>query len=190
MKSTLDYRDGHLCILNESEPGASVGCPHGSVREWYAVREAAEAEMTTLLGRPVIRVESEEGLYVDEEGSVFQLLNKSETKPIAVEHLPNKEKPEIELPPKALLNGKKTHRQNGDSKGMQRKNRNNGRKRQVLPTTGTALQLIRPERTAAGDHRADATSGAAYEAPVQLNLRQKLAEVRRRIGYFQKCGHN
>ena len=24
MKSTLDYRDGHLCILNESEPGAAA----------------------------------------------------------------------------------------------------------------------------------------------------------------------
>ena len=34
------------------------------------------------------------------------------------------------------------------------------------------------------------TSGAAPEAPVQLNLRQKLAEVRRRIGYVQKRGHN
>ena len=28
------------------------------------------------------------------------------------------------------------------------------------------------------------------EAPVRLNLRQKLAEVRRRIGYIQKRGHN
>src|SRR5208283_179431 len=31
---------------------------------------------------------------------------------------------------------------------------------------------------------------ASSEAPVQLNLRQKLAEVRRRIGYVQKRGHN
>ena len=36
----------------------------------------------------------------------------------------------------------------------------------------------------------DAANGAAPEAPAQLNLRQKLAEVRRRIGYVQKRGHN
>ena len=37
---------------------------------------------------------------------------------------------------------------------------------------------------------ADAANSAAPEVPVQLNLRQKLAEVRRRIGYVQKRGHN
>src|SRR5208282_4167235 len=89
MKSTLDYLNGHLCILNESERGASSsgGAP-GSIREWYAVREAAEAEVATLVGRPVTRVESEEGLYVDEDGNPYQLAQLGKGKPLAVNITP------------------------------------------------------------------------------------------------------
>src|SRR5208283_3667624 len=89
MKSTLDYLNGHLCILNESERGASSsgGAP-GSIREWYAVREAAEAEVATLVGRPVTRVESEEGLYVDEDGNPYQLAKLGKGKPLAMKITP------------------------------------------------------------------------------------------------------
>ena len=189
MKTVLDYRKNFLCVLAESEP---LNLPNGSTRgkQWYPVHPAEEAEAQTLVGRPVTPTDPEEGIYVDEEGNVFQLLNKGETKPIEIEHLQGGGKTEHELLLNASLNGKKTHLQNGDSKKVQRKNRNNGRKRQALPTNGAALQLLRPKTAAASQPGANAISGAAAEAPVQLNLRQKLAEVRRRIGYVQKRGHN
>ena len=94
MKSTLDYLNGHLCILNESElAGNRPGGAMEWIREWYPVREDDLAEGGPLVGRSVTRIESEEGLYVDEEGNVFQLADKGETKPIAVEHLSGGRKP-------------------------------------------------------------------------------------------------
>ena len=127
---------------------------------------------------------------MDEEGNVFQLLDKGETKAIEVEHVPVKEKTEIAVLAEPSLNEEKPHEQNGDSKKVQRKNRNNGRKRQGPPTSGAALQLLRPKSTADSQPIADAANNSAPEIPVQLNLRQKLVEVRRRIGYVQKRGHN
>src|SRR5580693_6483606 len=103
MKSTLDYRDGYVCILNEPERFGDLG--DGIMREWYVVREAAEAEAATLIGRPVKHLEANEGLYIDEEGNVYQLKDKGETQPIAVEHLPGKEKTELESLLEASLNG-------------------------------------------------------------------------------------
>ena len=98
-------------------------------KKWFPISTSDYAEVQTLLGRSVKGVNLQEGIYVDEEGNVFQLLNKGETKPIEIEHLPGGEKTELEVLLKASLNGKKPHEQNGDSKRMQRKNRNNGRKR-------------------------------------------------------------
>jgi len=180
MRISLDYRNGFLCVLIENgiEP-----------KKWFPVGRADYAEVQTLLRRPVRIINLEEGIYVDEEGNVFQLLDKGETKPIEVEHLLGREKTELESLLEASLKGKKTHDQNGDSKKMPRKNRTNGRKRQALPTNGAALQLLRPETTTEAQPSTDTASGAP-ETPVQLNLRQKLAEVRRRIGYVQKRGHN
>src|SRR5271163_2016207 len=132
MKSTLDYLNGHLCILNESELGASSsgGAPE-SICEWYAVREAAEAEVATLVGRPVTHVESEEGLYVDEDGNVFQLLDKGERKPIQVEHLPKTEQTELEVLLAASLTGGQRGQlngKNGGAKPLLKKNRRSWRK--------------------------------------------------------------
>ena len=46
---------------------------------------ADEAEVATLLGRPLTEVDSDEGIYVDEEGNVFQLAEKGATRAIEVE---------------------------------------------------------------------------------------------------------
>ena len=51
----------------------------------------------TLHGRPVTCVNLQEGIYVDEEGNVFQLLDKGATKAIAVEPLPGTKKTELEV---------------------------------------------------------------------------------------------
>ncbi len=185
MKSSLDYRKDFLCVLTES------GAPNGSfVREWYPIREADQAEVQTLCRRPVTRISSGEGIYVDEEGNVFELKDNGETKPIEVERLPGTEKTEVEALPKASLNGRKTNGQNGGSKRMHRKSRNNGRNQQALQIDSSEHESLSPETTANAKARADSRNGAASAAPVQLNLRQKLAEVRRRISYIQKRGHN
>jgi len=191
MKSTLDYLNGHLCILNESELGASSsgGAPE-SICEWYAVREAAEAEVATLVGRPVTRIESEEGLYVDEDGSVFQLLDKGEAKAIQVEHLPKTEQTELEELLEASLKGGQANGKNGGAKRLLKKNRSTVRKQQALPDLAANLSARPPETPAAVETRVPTSDAAAPRDLVQLNLRQKLAEVRRRIGYIQKRGHN
>jgi len=181
MKACLDYRYGFLCVLIENgiEP-----------KKWFPVSRTDYAEVQTLLGRPVTNVNLQEGVYVDEEGNVFQLLDKGETKPIEVEHPPGTEKTGLEVLLEASLKERKTHKPNGDSKRMQQKNRNNGRKQQAMQVDSSALQSLSPETTASAQASAAAANGAASETPVQLNLRQKLAEVRRRIGYIQKRGHN
>ena len=84
MKTTLDYKKDFLCVLTESE--VSDG-QRGAVlvREWHPVHAADEAEVRTLVGRPVTEVNSDEGIYIDEEGNVFQLAEKGRSKPMEVE---------------------------------------------------------------------------------------------------------
>ena len=86
MKTILDYRKDFLCVLTESE--ISDG-PRGAVlvREWHPVHAAEEAEVRTLVGRPVTEVNSDEGIYIDEEGNVFQLAEKGRSKPMEVEQV-------------------------------------------------------------------------------------------------------
>ena len=191
MKSILDYRDGHLCILNESElDGPVPGGRFGTAREWYAVREAPEVEVATLIGRPVKHVEPDKGLYVDEEGNVYQLADKGETKPIEVEHLPGREQTELEQLLEASLNGRKADGQNGGRKRLLKRSRSSGRKQQALQMVTAKPEARQAETAPAAETSASTVDVAAPEDLVRLNLRQKLAEVRRRIGYIQKRGHN
>jgi hypothetical protein len=133
----------------------------------------------------------EEGIYVDEEGNVYQLADKGETKPIGVEHLPEREKKtELETLLEASLQGREQSEPIADSKRAHRRIRSNGRKPKralqvVSPVPGTAGALTPSARASDAPVNDEATN-----APTQLNLRQKLAEVRRRIGYVQKRGHN
>ena len=86
MKTTLDYKKGFLCVLTESEI-SDASCRASAVKEWHFVQAAEEAEVRTLVGRPVIPVNSDEGIYVDEEGNVFQLAEKGRSKPMEVEQV-------------------------------------------------------------------------------------------------------
>jgi hypothetical protein len=191
MKSTLHYLNGHLCIVNEAEAGASSpGGARRSISEWYAVREAAEAEVATLIGRPVTSVNQQEGIYVDEEGNVYQLSDKGETKPIEVEHLPGAEKTELEVQLEASLNGRKANGPNGVAKRLLKKNRRGGRQQQALQTVTSKPEARLAEAPPAVEASASTSNIAPAEDHTRLNLRQKLAEVRRRIGYVQKRGHN
>ena len=55
------------------------------MKEWHPVHAAEEAEVRTLVGRPVTEVNSNEGIYIDEDGNVFQLAEKGRSKPMEVE---------------------------------------------------------------------------------------------------------
>lgn len=213
MKSTLDYVNGHLCILNESEPGASsLGGPPGSIREWYAVREAAEAEVATLVGRPVTRVESEEGLYVDEDGNPYQLAQFGRGEPLAVKITPLRRGPDeprsrsaegsdtrASAPGTAAVNFSAS-RSSADSvrvrpKALLRKPRRKRQaaareKRNGLPGSVAMLAELPTESADDQPPREKQPEENPQLPPAPLNLRQKLAEVRHRIGYIQKRGRN
>ena len=185
MKTSLDYRKEFLCVLSES------GAPNGPiVKEWFPIRPAEEAEDRTLVGRPVIAADSGQGLYVDEEGNVYQLADKGETKPIVIEHLPETEQTELEVLLEASLKGRQANGKSGGAKRLLKRNRRSGGK-QPAQQNGTASREARPTGALAAVKTSASTLNVTVpENPVQLNLRQKLAEVRRRIGYIQKRGHN
>jgi hypothetical protein len=184
MSTTLEYKDHLLCVV-ENKDG-----PIGTAREWRPVRRAEYAEVQTLLGRPVSLVNQEEGMYVDEDGSVYQLADKGVTKPIAVERLPEGEKTELETLLEASLRGRNQTESIANSSQEFRRIRHTGSMaKAVLQVVGPAQESTGPETLCPDANRA-AVNGEPSKAPALLNLRQKLAEARRRIGYVQKRGHN
>ncbi|MGO9604386.1 MAG: ERF family protein [Candidatus Binataceae bacterium] len=182
MKTILGYRENLLCVVEES-----VG-PGGSAREWRPVRRAAHAEVQTLLGRPIRCAHEQEGIYVDEEGNVYQLEEKGATKPIAVEHLQGRQKTELETLLEASLKGGNESQPKAESpRAHRRTGSNNGRKpKQALHVVTPTPKAETPSTEASNA----AVDSGVSKLPIRLNLRQKLAEVRRRIGYVQKRGHN
>ena len=119
MRATLDYRDRFLCVRIEN------GVEH---KEWFPVHRAECAEVKALLGRAITCINQQEGIYVDEEGNVYEFANSGGTKPIAVEHPPSKKKTELEVLLAASLNGGEELQPGKDSKRARRRMGNNGRK--------------------------------------------------------------
>jgi hypothetical protein len=183
MKMTLECKKGVLYIVEEPN-----GAAHEAKR-WLPVRSADLWDARTLTGRPVRKVDPTEGTYNDEEGNVYQLMDGGETKPIEVEYLAETEGTELKALLEASLNGRKGDGQNGP-KRLFRKNRRGNRKQQELQVVAATPEPHGAEASPAVESSILTPSGAAAEDPVRLNLRQKLAEVRRRIGYIQKRGHN
>ena len=99
----LAYREGFLCVLGER--GSTQSSESTTAKLWYPIREAEEAEVLTLLGRPVTELDPKEGIYVDEEGAVYQLAQKGETEPMAVEEIPGEAGKLAELLTASLKNG-------------------------------------------------------------------------------------
>jgi hypothetical protein len=127
-------------------------------------------------------VDPKEGVYVDEEGTVFQLAEKGETKPILSEEIPEDGGELEHLLAASLKNGKSAG--NGRAHALRRTNDARKKKpisRQAPPPA--AQSASRPVNLTLPDQ------GFTEDAH-PLNLRQKLAEVRRRIGYIQKRGFN
>lgn len=181
----LGFRSGFLCVVAErSGPDG----PHPKTPKlWYPVREAQEAEIPILEGRPVAEMDPKEGIYVDEEGVVFQLAGKGATKPILVEEVAD-QGGELELllaaslkngksPGKAHALRRTTARREKNGKGADGSARPKADQPSGAPS-GTQGSLLAYD------------SHAANQEFMPLNLRQKLAEVRRRIGYIQKRGFN
>jgi ERF superfamily len=176
VKNSIEIRGGFLFVLQEQ---------NGS-QAWLPVRRADDAEARTLNDRPVTLVDSTEGIYVDEEGNVYQLMDKGATKPIEIENSRGGDKTELETLLEASLNSPK----NGQPKRLFRKNRRGNRKQQELRAIAVAPEAKEAPESPPAEPIPTASDGSLADDPVRLNLRQKLAEVRRRIGYIQKRGHN
>jgi ERF superfamily len=191
MKTALDHKKGFLCVLTESE--ISDG-PRGTilVKEWHPVHAAEEAEVLTLLGRPVTEANSDEGIYIDEEGNVFQLAEKGRSKPMEVEQLAWARGP-AEADGAASANGR-APKEGKPSEGAASDNHGDKVRKERTPSKKGKRRSARAKTASGLDTDIDGAAGehSAFAAPMfaQLSLRQKLAVVRRRIAYVPKRGHN
>ena len=183
----LGCRDGLLCVIAERRcPG---GSPPETLRLWYPVREAAEAETKTLSGRPVAEIDPKQGIYVDEEGTVFQLAEKNATKPILAEEVTDHDAEPEQTLAASLKNGKSSNKARSHalrrtaSRRKKGSTETNGSKKPDHDQFSAESSADQSCDTAGRDH-------AEHAGAAQLNLRQKLAEVRRRLGYIQKRGFN
>jgi ERF superfamily len=192
VKTVLDYKKDFLCVLTESE--ISDG-PRGAVlvKEWHPIHKAEEAEVRTLVGRPVTEVDTDEGIYIGEEGNVFQLVEKGRSKSMEVEQFAREQEPagddaQTSADGRASKEDKPLEGAASDNhNGKVRKERTPNKKRKRHSAhAGSANGL--------GAHIEDGATreDTIFAAPMfaQLSLRQKLAVVRRRIAYVQKRGHN
>jgi hypothetical protein len=189
--TSLAFKDGALCVL--AERANPDGPNQRPLKLWYPIREAQEAELSGLIGRSLTEVDVKEGIYVDEEGTVFQLAEKGDTKPI----LDNEEAGDgggLEQLLAASLRGGGDLAANGRTHALQRPKR--GRTRGDKRLIGSAKPEHIPAEaplTISGAQESLLRNGidrSIDEELPRLNLRQKLAEVRRRIGYIQKRGFN
>ena len=192
MKTTLDYKKNFLCVLTESKISYEAG---GAVlvREWHAVHAADEAEVRTLVGRPITEVNSDEGIYIDEEGNVFQLAEKGRSKPMETEQSAWEREP-AGADVQTSANGRAPTEGKAGEGAASDNNRDKVRQART-PRMKAKRRSGRAESADnLGGHIEDgaAREVTGFAAPIfaQLNLREKFAEVRRRLGYVQKRGHN
>jgi hypothetical protein len=192
MKMSLDYKKDFLCVLTESE---IVDEPRGAVlvREWHPIHEAEEAEVRTLVGRPVTEADSDKGIYIDEEGNVFQFAEKGRSKPMEVEKSACERKP-AGADTQTSVSGR-APREDKASEGAASDNHSAKVRKERTPNKKGKRQSAGAGSTnGLGTHINDgaATENSGCAAPMfaQLSLRQKLAVVRRRIAYVPKRGHN
>lgn len=165
---------GFLCVVTE------VGTGPTRIRRWWPIAKAARPEIRGLFGRPLIRIDSTEGIYIDEEGDTYELADKGETLPIK-EKVMEAEKIENEPGDTAAQNGT-APKYNGGRKRRRRAADSSGFTAATVPGGSDSSGLTSP---APANH-----SAIESRPPGEMTLRQKLGEVRRRIGYIRKRGHN
>jgi hypothetical protein len=191
VKTTLDYKKDFLCVLTEFE--VSDGS-RGAVRtrEWRPVHAAEEAEVRTLLGRPVTVANPEEGIYVDEEGNVFQLAERGRSKPMEVEQSAWKREPEG-ADAQTLVDDGAPKEEKEPSEGVPNGNHHGKARKERTPKRNGKRRLVPAGSfNGSGVNYSAANEHPDFAAPMfaQLSLRQKLAVVRRRLAYVQKRGYN
>ena len=191
MKSILSFKNGLLCVLTESDISDGLYRVNRA-KEWHPIHAAEEAEVRTLIGRPVSEVDSEEGIYIDEEGNVFQLAEKGRSKPMEVEQSALEGEP-AGADDQAPANGRAP--KEGKAEGAASDNHRGKVRQGRIPNRRAKRRSDRPESAnglggCVDDGAAREDSGSAAPMFAQLNLREKFAEVRRRLGYIQKRGHN
>jgi len=135
-----------------------------------------------------------EGIYLDEEGNVFQLANRGETKPLEVEQLGAGPKSELEALLEASLSGPAPSHADASGQAGEKDDRGIGVKRahrkrlKVVPARSE--ESVDAATQTSNGREGDPTGNAANLGSARLNLRQKLALVRRRLAYVQKRGYN
>jgi hypothetical protein len=166
-QSRLEERDGVLCIVVETSlDGAASRACSPAMRQWFRVEEP-DADPAVVAGRPVRNIDPQKGLFSDEEGNSYRLAGGGQAKPDYAEVIPVEGGPGTRLEAGAAPLSAKERGQNG------------------LTVTGR-------RRRKGGEKYAPVANEPLSERPnrQELNLREKFAEVRRRLGYVQKRGHN
>jgi hypothetical protein len=165
-QSRLEARDGVLCIVMETpfSAGASEASSPG-MRQWFRIEEP-NTNPALVADRPVRNIDPQKGLFVDEEGNSYRLAGGGRAEPFHAEVIPVEGGPGTRLEagaaPMPIKQG------GGNGSGLPRRRRRKGGERPA----------------------AIANEPFSERNPQELNLREKFAEVRRRLGYVQKRGHN
>jgi hypothetical protein len=165
-QTRLEARDGVLCIVVETpfSAGTSEASSPG-MRQWFRVEEP-DVNPLLVVGRPVRNVDPRQGLFVDEEGNSYRLAGGGHAEPFHAEVIPVEGGPGTRLEAGAA---RMVKQRGGNGNGLPgRRRRKGGEKPAVIANEPFSEQPDRQE----------------------LNLREKFAEVRRRLGYVQKRGHN
>ena len=171
-QSRLEARNGILCIVVETafDPEQS-GAASPVMRQWFQIAEP-DADPALVAGRPVRNIDPQKGLFVDEEGNSYRLAGGGQAKPHYAEVIP--------------VEGGPGTRPEAGAAPLPIKQRSGQRGGNGLPVTG--------RRRRKGEEKPSAIANEPFsdEQPnrQELNLREKFAEVRRRLGYVQKRGHN
>jgi len=164
-QSRLEARDGILCILVETalDGAASKTCAP-AMRQWFRVEEP-DADPALVAGRPVRSIDPQDGLFVDEERNSYRLTGGGQAKPDYAEVIPVEEGPRLEAGAAPLP---------------------------IKQRGGSGLPVIGRRRRKGGERHGAIPDEPFSDQPTrqELNLREKFAEVRRRLGYIQKRGHN
>jgi hypothetical protein len=138
------------------------------MRHWFRIEEP-DADTALVAGRSVRSIDPQQGVFVDEEGNSYRLAGGGQAKPDYAEVIPVEDGPRPEagaVPPPIKYGG----RQRGG----------NG-----VPTTGGRRRKAAEKQSVNADEPFSEQPNGQW-----LNLREKFAEVRRRLGYVQKRGHN
>jgi hypothetical protein len=157
-QSRLEARDGVLCIVVETplSAGASEASSPG-MWQWFRIEEP-DANPLLVVGRPVRNVDPQEGLFIDEDGNSYRLAGGGHAEPLHSEVIPVEDGPGTRL--KASAAPMPVKQRGGNGNGAPARRLRKGQERNCAVANDPFSEQSSPE----------------------LNLREKFAEVRRRLG--------